>query len=1084
MVNMCSSIWVYGIGVAPAPIGALSVGVAADRRSLLAYARARYLRILPWRAEQEAVVGYSWKPVRIAQPSCTATAERYRSEAVMYSEGLLMARSAHLDSPFVGRQRELSVLTKALDQAAQRQAGLALVEATAGYGKTWLVTEVLNRAGNDLLVMRGGCRSISTTEVDSPYGPFAEAVRRLPEDVPGWAEVMRWLDPIPQASTDPVETRQTEFLAILGGLAKYRPVALVLEDLQWADQSTVDLLIFLARNLSTERVLIIATTRGGGNRVKAFADLRRVPSCRPIEMGAMPDGDIRQLAVHSGVTPEQAATIARLAEGSPLLAREAAEWCLRGGEIGVPKSVSQAVQALLVSLSPTARAVVEVTAVIGTYTEWKFVRAVLAAEGGDLDAAIENCRELDLLVADGAGCSFRHALEQQAVYDRVLPGRREGLHRAVARQMESERPPSKKEWSAGQMAQIAVHWRLAGDRRAAAVASLWAGLLAYEVSAFPEALTHLEAGLREWPAAPEQLDGWETPWVDSVIMAAKCARGMGKLVRGIEKLKEALESASGGAVARLWDCIGRLQREGGRSEEAVAAYRQALAVGEGDTPPGDLAVIYAGYAMVLMTRFELGAAREYCEKALECAGADPSEARASALITLGVVHFMEGHEEDGLRLLDQGHRIATEIDSADEVKRYVGNVTFYLINAGRIEEAVDRASAELERARAVGLHRSAAVQPALINAVCGMVLLGRWGEAMQYAVDSLADDAAPGVAASMHLALAEIHALRGEREAATAALAAAKEGMKGIGEPEVIGHLHRIQAELSVWDLNLKRVRAAVQEGLGVPEIDADTRLQLIWVGLRAEADAAKVGPKDPERLRRLELALKEAEAPAARWKASTPIVAACRAELKRARNQHDPAAWREIAERWDTMRNPYQYAYAKFREAEAYARRAYLRARLEAALTAAARQAAALGAAPLLDLIRLTAQQRKVDLPDLLEPPVPSPPEPLAVTRYGLTNREMDVLRHLLDFMSNYEIAMALGTKVRTITTHLTSIYRKLGVDGREAALQLNMHVSLLEPPGQNGGRSSFTTTGAGGGSGGGGATGSGGASGMGGLR
>src|SRR5262249_22599420 len=162
---------------------------------------------------------------------------------------------------------------------------------------------------------------------------------------------------------------------------------------------------------------------------------------------------------------------------------------------------------------------------------------------------------------------------------------------------------------AGELAQIAAHWALTGDKTSRAAASLRAGMAARAVSAFPEALTHLEKGRQLWQRLPGDPPGWDGRWVEVTLAAAACARWTGELGRGLTMLYAAVPTASGGDVALLWERIGRFRREIGDGVGAMEAYKTALAIPREELDSTAWAQVLAGYAALLMTTFDLAEAR-------------------------------------------------------------------------------------------------------------------------------------------------------------------------------------------------------------------------------------------------------------------------------------------------------------------------------------------------------------------------------------------------------------------------------------------------------------------------------------------
>ena len=177
---------------------------------------------------------------------------------------ILAEMEAHATEPFVGRARELAELDRALE-AAQNGSGLTvLIAGEAGIGKTRLASQLARRAraaGFDVLLGR----SIDLVGTELPFQPFVEALRPL--------------GAVRQIARPPAGSQLRIFeetLALLTERATDAPVLLVLEDLHWADTSTLDLLLFLTHNLHDRQVLLLATYRADDALLgRADAPIRR-----------------------------------------------------------------------------------------------------------------------------------------------------------------------------------------------------------------------------------------------------------------------------------------------------------------------------------------------------------------------------------------------------------------------------------------------------------------------------------------------------------------------------------------------------------------------------------------------------------------------------------------------------------------------------------------------------------------------------------------------------------------------------------------------------------------------------------------
>src|SRR5262249_28582975 len=153
----------------------------------------------------------------------------------------------------------------------------------------------------------------------------------------------------------------------------------------------------------------------------------------------------------------------------------------------------------------------------------------------------------------------------------------------------------------------------------------------------------------------------------------------------------------------------------------------------------------------------------------------------------------------------------------------------------------------------------------------------------------------------------------GNRPAAEAALAAARAGATNAREPELVGHIWRIEAELMAWNGHLDRARHAVDEGLkAVPDSDPGSQLQLAPIGLRAEARAATSRSTGrPGRVTELDVVAKAAapglaELAGFRLDPGATLVLACRAESARSRRRDTPEIWQRIAAGWQEVGHPY----------------------------------------------------------------------------------------------------------------------------------------------------------------------------------
>jgi energy-coupling factor transporter ATP-binding protein EcfA2 len=376
--------------------------------------------------------------------------------------------------PLVGREAELARLGESLARASAGEGSLLLLCGEAGVGKSRLAAALAGSAGN---VIQGAAASGLT----APYGPVIDALRSRLRTEPGaldgcgplrahLALLLPELGPAAEESD-----RATIFEAIrcaLAHLAAERPLLVVLDDLQWSDEATIELLAALATPLGELPVMVLAAYRSDGlpreHRLRWLRnELRRAR--RLDELALEPfdaEATARLLSELLGEEPSPAlvGAVQDRTMGSPFFAEElVAALRLRGGlraggrglelageeDVPVPDTVREAVLVRMSELSPQGREAAEVAAVAGPQVDLELA-AELAAPQGFLELT-----EAGLLREAGGGqAGFRHALTREAIYAGVPWIKRRQLHAAFAAAIEARE---------GSSFELAVHWRAAGD---------------------------------------------------------------------------------------------------------------------------------------------------------------------------------------------------------------------------------------------------------------------------------------------------------------------------------------------------------------------------------------------------------------------------------------------------------------------------------------------------------------------------------------------------------------------------------------------------------------------------------------------
>ncbi|MGH9042340.1 MAG: ATP-binding protein, partial [Acidimicrobiia bacterium] len=356
-----------------------------------------------------------------------------------------MPRSQILEKPraipgvspvFIGRHREIAGLTAALEVADSGRMTAVAVAGESGVGKTRLVTHFARQAtGGGATVLIGGC--IELEDACPPYWPFIDAFRRLlarlePEVADDLAGPFRRL----LGRRD--RARFFELvLEVAERLAAHSPAVLIIEDLQWADRSTRDLLGFLLANTIDDRILVVGTYRDVGLRpdhplLGLLGELRR-RGARFMELAPFDGGELTQLVreiLGAEPDPELLAAILSRSDGNPFFAEELLAAAHQGEPVGLTPSLRHIIHARAAGLSGSAREVARVVAAGTGPVDQALLEAVAGLGAGLLDA-LRECVHSGVLVVDASGrFCFRHSLVREVVYGDLLPGEAARIHAA------------------------------------------------------------------------------------------------------------------------------------------------------------------------------------------------------------------------------------------------------------------------------------------------------------------------------------------------------------------------------------------------------------------------------------------------------------------------------------------------------------------------------------------------------------------------------------------------------------------------------------------------------------------------------
>ena len=1013
----------------------------------------------------------------------------------------VMAR--RVTSPvFIGRDRELALLAEAADRATNGQASTVLIGGEAGVGKTRLVAEFAERArATGAIVLQGACVSVGGDE-GLPFGPIAQALRGLVRDqdsaaleslLDGTTSELATLVPGLGVASEGSGSGRPEWaqarvfeglLTLLGRLGDRAPTVLIAEDLHWADRSTRDLLAFLARNLESARVLVIATFRSDElNRRHPLrpwlAEMDRSPRVGRTEVGRLSPSDVRvQLAAILGSEPEidLVESIVRRGDGNPFFTEEllAAGDGESGGQ--VPASLRDVLLVRVNAISDRAHGMLACAAVAGTTFDPDLLLQACDCTEADVSAGLREALNAQLIVSPGADgpLSFRHALLQEAVYSDVLPRDRRRWHSRYAEAL-SERPVPDGADGASQLALLAYHATAAHDLPLALRGWIDAARASADVYALAEASDAFERALDMWDAVDPDARPPDVDIVGLMYEASLALIGCGQLTRARDVAAEAVRRFdSAGDPIRAALLRERYARALWLTSDLTASVRvleEAVELCRYQPSTADSAWVTASLAGALMLQDQMTRAIVVGREAIRLARKTAApHVEAYAMCGLGVAYVDRGDCKRGLALLVRAAEMAKELQlSAIDFHRTHANLSTAYQMCGELERSLAVALDGVEWAKRRALWR---LQGAFLeaNAASALIELGRWDEARTL-LDQRERPIVEGVALLNHALVAGVLAVRtGRLDEARALLTPARHAIARLGDAQFTGPIYAGLVELAIAEGRLADAVELADEAIDRMR-DAEClgvryRVELHALALHAANLATTARPRrggdgtlrrdDAER--RIE-AVRAAVAasvgpPDGTGGETLGLAAFAEAEFLASQGAPDPEAWAAATAIWRRLGRP--WSVARGRAAESRAILAVRRSRVDAAppLREAYRIALGLGARPLADDCATLARMARLDLDEgnATEPETAAgggdgvrPIEPPAET-FGLTARELEVLRLLADGYSNRRIAEALFVTESTAGVHVSNILGKLGVTSRLEAATVAVRTGIAD--------------------------------------
>lgn len=416
-------------------------------------------------------------------------------------------KSVPFDRPVVcpvliGRTPLLKALDGLVEKAIVGEGQIAFVAGEAGIGKSRLVAEARERAtSRGMLCAKGNCFE---TDSSLPYAPVLDLLNALcashsaeqlvrywlpfaPEMVkimPRLSQLLPDVAPTPLLEPEQEKRRIFDALALFfAGLAEAEPLLITIEDLHWTDDTSLDFLLYLARRIASQRIVLLITyrsdeTQGRVAHFLALMDRERLAGEMRLDRLTVADVDAMLRAIFSLTQPTRAeflGALYSLTEGNPFFIEEALKSLTSEGgifyadgvwdrkplsELRIPRTVQDAVSRRSEQLSGAARELLALAAVAGQRFDFDLLLDLTRHDERTLLRLLKELIAAQLVVeASTDQFTFRHALTRQAVYTSLLGRERRSLHQSIA---EAIRRVAEEDVGA-RLADITYHYFEAGD---------------------------------------------------------------------------------------------------------------------------------------------------------------------------------------------------------------------------------------------------------------------------------------------------------------------------------------------------------------------------------------------------------------------------------------------------------------------------------------------------------------------------------------------------------------------------------------------------------------------------------------------
>ena len=723
-----------------------------------------------------------------------------------------------------------------LRRAAEGTPGVVVVSGETGVGKTRLVSELVSREKPGLFA--GSCVPVAGDPL--PFAPLTQALRRLVRTPAARQLVERSPDLarlLPDAVVDePPESPAgglpqlrlfQSVLALLRRLGTERPLLHVVEDVHWADRSTLDLIRFLATNLTDERVLVVVTYRADevveDSPLRSWlAELGRVPRVSRVGLERLGEADTAVLvrALLGGPPdPVLFESIVERSAGNPLFVEHLVLHAAGNGT-GLPETLQDLLRSRVATLPDGTRRVVRAASVIGRAGPVELLARVLGMPVADVEDQLRPALEqhvVEITRDDRVG--FRHPAFREVVYGELMPGERRRLHRVAAETLTAAGRSS-----AIALAEVANHWYQAGDLARALDAALEAGYAAERVYAFADARASFARAVELMDVVPSAADR-----VDVLARAARAASMLGEGDEAARLLHEAVTATSEQRrrAELLVQLCQRLLRGRPRVRRARRRSRRPLHI-----IPGDEVSLLAAQANLALARLASSWSRF-----------DEAEAAGRRALEISVGHRGASRDRPHSQRdrawspwagagwtrpsshLEAALAIARDVGDALDISSAYVNLSHVLLLGERLEQLVALCRDGVEELTRIGMLRQTG-SILMANAAEGLIEVGRLDEAERILDQALALHTRGIMAVPVLLRSAQLVLARGDLQLAWERCEQARLILESENAPLAWSRdTAQVAAEVELWagrpapayELVLERAHRARRHRRGLP---------------------------------------------------------------------------------------------------------------------------------------------------------------------------------------------------------------------------------------------------------------------------